>query len=143
MKKKLLIGLAVLVVFGIVYAGTSKIQIVDQTLDGTTTSITGIRNVSDYDKIAFFVDYDETDTDTVVSVAVTVDISHDGTNWIDADFSDFGGAGETSETLSVDGYWYCWLDDNMQLPYVRLSISATGTTDTLLADIDAYLVGEH
>lgn len=143
--KKLLVALLaaglMLGSFGTALAGTQKIQIINQLLDDDPTSITGVRNTENYDRIAFFVDYDETDSGGLVSIAITVDISHDGTNWIDADFSDFGAAGETTETLTDDGHYFCWLDNAMHIPYVRLSIVATGTTAVELADVDGYLVG--
>ena len=142
--KKLLLGILVgvfLLACSTAFAGSVSKQIIDQLLDDDPTSITGTWNTANFDRIAFFVDYDETDSGVLVSIEITVDISHDGTNWIDADFSDFAAAGQTSETMTADGHYYCWFDNAMHVPYVRLSIVATGSAATELADVDGYVVG--
>jgi len=56
------------------------------TLDADPTSATGSATVKSADKIAFFVSYDETEVGGI-QVAVTIDISPDGTNWYDASFT--------------------------------------------------------
>ena len=127
---------------GVAWAGPEKRQVIDTLLNAAPTSITGTWNTSDYNKIAFYVDYDETDSGSVVSIAITAHISHDGTNWIAADFSDFDGIAQTSETLTADGSYMGWFDDNIQIPYVRITITATGSSGTELADVDGYITGQ-
>lgn len=142
MIKKLFLALLLTAFLAVpVYASPVKVQIIDTELNDVTTSITGIRNTSGYNKIAFYVDLDETDSGSVVSIAITAHVSHDGTNFIAADFSDFDGTGQTSETMSADGSYVAWFDWNIQIPYVRITVTATGSSATELADVDVFITG--
>ena len=143
MKKFLMCLLVGIFLFtcGIAQAGSVNIHIIDQLLDDDPTEIVGVYNTENFDRIAFFVEYDETDSGAAVSIDITIGISRDGVNWIVADFSDFGAAGEVTENMTADGHYYCWLDNAMHIPYVRLEIVATGSTALELADVDGYIVG--
>lgn len=118
-------------------------QVIDTTLDDDPTSITGAWNTGNLSRVAFYVVYDETDSGTVVSIAITAHISSDNSNWISMDWYDIAGGTTkvTSETMSADGSYVGWFDPDIQIPYVRLTVTATGSTATELADVDAYIVG--
>ena len=146
MFKKLFLALLVcLFMTSQAFASAEKVQFIDTTLDDDPTSITGTRNTDDYKKIAFYVDYDETDSGSVVSITITAHISHDGTNFISASWFDFAGGAtlQSSEPMTADGSYVGWFDWNMQIPYVRLTVTATGSSATELADVDAYIVGQR
>ena len=147
--KKLLTGLLAglfLLACGVAQAGPVKVNVIDDvTLDDDPTSTTGTWNTGNYERVGFYIDYDETDSGSVVSVAITAHISHDGTNFISASWFDFAGGTtlQTSETLTADSSYVGWFDDNMQIPYVRLTVTATGSSATELANIEGYIVGLH
>lgn len=103
--------------------------------DQTVTIYTG-----DADKLAIFVDYTPTAT-VAENIAVTLDVSYDGTNWVDANFYDYAGGTtlQTSETLSADGWYYMAWDPNVAAPYVRVAvIGDTDWTDDSGATITIY-----
>lgn len=145
MKKILLTMLTVILTVGLALAApVNKTIISSTTLDDDPTSITSdTLNLQEYDKIAFFVSYDETQVGEAVSAAVTLDISYDGTNWLDASFYDYAGGStlQTSETLSSDGWYYCWFNPELNAPYVRMVITATNTDTDDIAVVIAYAVG--
>ena len=144
MKKLFLTLLAVMLFCDMAMASPlSKTIITETQLDDSPTSITGTYNISDYNKAAFFVKYDETQVGNAISVAVTMDFSYDGTNWVTGYWYDFAGGAtlQTSETLSSDGWYYLWLDPDWQIPYVRVTITATNSDADDLATVTAYLVG--
>lgn len=147
MKKVLVLLLAlglVLCNYSPAQAATSrKIQIIDQLLDADPTSITGARDMSNYKKVMFFVDYDETDSGTVVSIAITAHISHDNTNFIAYSWYDMASLTTlvTSETMSTDGVYVGWFEPDRLLPIVRITITASGTDASELADVDCYILG--
>jgi len=135
--KKLLLALLILVFcsapvlakdafYGTVIATTK--------LDNDPTSVTsdGI-DVSQYDKIAFYVYADETDSGNDTSAAVTLQISYDNTVWLPASFYDYAGGAtlQTSETLctgaSTDQNYYFWFNKDLNVRYVRMIITGTGT----------------
>lgn len=145
MKKFLVYLLAGAFLFscGIAQASGIRTHIIDQLLDDSPTSITGAWDISNYKKVAFFVDYDETDSGTVVSIAITAHISHDNTNFISYSWYDIAGTTtlQTSETMSVDGNYVGWLEFEKHIPILRITITATGSTATELADVDVYICG--
>ena len=126
------------------FAGPVRKTIIAETqLDDDPTSITGTYNIADYKKVAFFVKYDETEVGNSISIAVTLDISYDGTNWIDASFYDYDGGTtlQTSETISSDGWYYCYFNPYVQTIHVRVAIAATNTDADDLAVVTVYMVG--
>ena len=141
--KKLLSLIVGLLLIGstTVWAGPDKVQIINTLLDDDPTSITGSWNISDAEEVAVFVDYDETEVGNLVSASVSVDVSHDNTNWIDTKFYDVTGGTtlQTSETLSGDSNYVLWLKKDWYHPYIRVSVSGTNTDDDDTADIDAYV----
>lgn len=148
MKKLLVALLAVGLLFGNVglarAAGSDKIHIIDSiTLNTTTTSVTGIIDTSNYRQVAFFVDYDETDTGGDISVAVTVHISHDATNFISYSWFDMASLTTlvASETLSADANYVGWFEPDRNIPMVRMTITETGADANSTAVVDAYILG--
>jgi hypothetical protein len=144
MFKKLVLLLAFLLIAGVSWASVDNKTIIDAVqLDDDPTSITGTYGIQNYNKVGFFVKYDETQVGSEVSAAVTMHFSYDNSNWVTGYFYDLGGGTtlQTSETLSSDGWYYCWLDPNWQIPYVRVTITATNTDTDDLATVTTYLVG--
>lgn len=144
MKKVWLVVLVVLLMGSVAFASEANRTMITETqLDDSPTSITGTWNVQDYKKVGFFVDYDETEVGNSISIAITMDFSYDNSNWVTGYFYDLGGGTtlQTSETLSSDSWYYCWLDTDWSFPYVRVTITATNTDADDLAVVIAYLVG--
>lgn len=145
MKKLLIAFLGIVLATSVCFAAPVNTTIIDAvTLDDDPTSTTSTTmNIQDYKKVAFFISYDETEVGETLSAAVTLDVTYDGTNWVDASFHDYAGGAtlQTSETLSSDGWYYCWLDPDTTVVSVRMVITGTDTDtdDTILTS--AYLVG--
>jgi len=114
------------------------------TLDAAPTSASGTYKVSSADKIAFFVSYDETEVGGI-SVAVTVDVSHDNSTWLDASFYDYAGGTtlQTTESLTADGNYYLWFNKDLAFPYVRLVITATGSDADDTAVVSAKIITQE
>jgi hypothetical protein len=129
---------------GIAWASPVNKTLISETqLDNDPTSVTGTYNVQDYSKVAFFVKYDETEVGNSISIAVTMHFSYDNSNWVTGYFYDMAGGStlQTSETLSSDGWYYCYLDNKWQIPYVRMTITATNSDADDLATVTAYMIG--
>lgn len=146
MFKKLLVLLACLFIASQVFAGTDNKTIIDATLidDDPTSATSDTIYLQDYKKVAFFVDYDETEVENSISGAVTMQVSYDGTNWLSASFYDYGGGAtlQTSETISSDGWYYCWFNPDLEVPFTRLIVTGTNTDTNDTISLSAYLVGE-
>ena len=112
-------------------------------LDDDPTSITGTINVQDYDKVGFWVSYDETQVGLAISLAVTITVSYDGTNFVSGSFMDVAGGTtpQTSETLSSDGWYFFWLDADWPYKYVLVTLTATNTDADDLASVACYVAG--
>jgi hypothetical protein len=112
------------------------------TLDADPTTTNGATYIGDCDKVAFFVTYDETEVGASVSVAVTMQISYDGTTYQSASFYDYAGGAtlQTSETISGDGSYYCWFNPDLTVPYVKLILTATNTDADDIAAVTGYIV---
>lgn len=141
--KKLLFAFSVLMLLASPAHAYWKATAVTSTLlDNSPTSITGsTMNVEDADRVAFFVAYDETEVGASVSAAVTCQISYDGTNWLSASFYDYAGGTtlQTSETISADGRYYFWFNNDLAVPYVRVVITGTNTDADDTALVDCYM----
>jgi len=111
-------------------------------LDADPTAVNGTSNIGDAEKVAFFVTYDETEVGNSISLAVTMQISYDGTTWLSASFYDYAGGAtlQTSETISADGSYYCWFNPDMAIPQVKLILTATNTDADDVATVVAYMV---
>ena len=109
---------------------TTTATLVDAvTLDDSPTSVTatGVA-VQDKNKITFYVNYDETEVGGV-SAAFTVEVSYDNSIWITAGFYDVAGGAtiQTSESLTADGNYVCWMPRELVAPYIRVKVTATGS----------------
>jgi len=146
-KKLFLALLGIAIATSVAFASPVSINLIAETqLDDDPTSITGTWGVSDFEKVGFWVEYDETEVGNSISVAVTMHFSYDNTNWVSGYFYDLAGGltTQTSETLSSDGWYFCWLNSIIGNPmptYVRLTITATNSDADDLATVTAYLVG--
>jgi len=103
-------------------------------LDNDPTSVTSSAiDVSQYDKIAFFVYADETDSGNDTKITVTIEVSYDNSVWLAANFWDYAGAAarQTTQDLCVgadnDENWYCWMQRRLNVPYARVVVTGTGT----------------
>jgi hypothetical protein len=122
-------------------------QIMDTDFNAVTTSDTSDTvTVSGYDKIAFYAVYDETQVGNSISATVTLDVSYDGTNWLTGmSFLDIAGTStyQTSETISVDGWYVCWLTKDPCVPYVRVAVTANNTDADDLLTVVVYAVAKE
>lgn len=147
MKKLFLVLLACCFIWSQAMASpVNKTLIAETQLDDDPTSITGTYNVQDYEKVAFWVEYDETEVGNAISIAITFDFSYDNTNFVTGYFYDLAGGltTQTTESLSSDGWYYCWLNSSIGNPmprYVRMTITATNTDADDLAVVTAYMSG--
>lgn len=145
--KKILTALLIaglLALSPIAYAGVDNRNIIAETqLDDDPTSVTGTWRIADYERVAFFVKYDETEVGNSISIAIGLTYSYDGTNFVTGYFYDFAGGStlQTSETLTGDGWYYCWIDPDWQIEQVKMTITATNSDSDDLATVTAYLVG--
>ena len=138
MKKLLILALLLLAPVQ-AHASVKGTLINDQTLDADPTSISGTFHTDGKDRTVIFVHYDETEVGGI-SAAVTAYISYDETNWLQANFYDYAGAGtlQTSETLTADGWYYLALDPNISAPYVKVTVAATGSDSDDTASVTVY-----
>lgn len=143
-KKLFLAILGIAIATSAVFASpVNKTIITGTQLDDDPTSITGTYGIQDFQNVGFFIKVDETEVGNSVSVAVTMHFSYDNTNWVTGYFHDLAGGAtlQTSETISGDGWYYCWLNPDWKIPYVRVTLTATNTDTDDLATVTAYLVG--
>ena len=119
-----------------------KTLIAETTLNADPVAVEDSINIGDAERVSFFVTYDETEVGGGVSVAVTMQISYDGTTWLAASFYDYAGGAtlQTSETISADGSYYCWFNPDMAIPQVKLILTATGTDVNDTVDVISYIV---
>ena len=150
MKKLLFILLAILLVGPVIiptpaYAGPVKKQVIDITLDDDPTVYTSpAMRVANLSKVGFFIDVVESDGSAAASIKIYVQFSHDGTNWIDGYFYDFDipeSPLQTSQTISADGGYFFWLDEEWEIPQMRVWVQGFGTDATHTVAIDGYVVG--
>ena len=130
-----------------VFASSDTIQIIDDTtLDDSPTTVTSSAvYIGYFSQPSVYILYDETDPDSAVSTAVSMQVSHDGSNWIDSSWYDFAGGStfQTSETLSADANYVGWLEDQAHYPYIRVIALATGGDATNSTVINAYIAGNR
>ena len=138
----LLIGL-LLVLPCLAHAGhTNNTLIPNTTLNDITTAVSGTALIGDAERAAFFVSYDETDAGAQESVAVTVLVSYDGVTYQSASFYDYAGGStlQTSETLSADANYYFWFNHDLVVPFVKVTLTATGSDATHTAIVNCFMV---
>lgn len=142
--KKLLSMLLISLFFAVncYAANVYRSQIMDTEFDAsTTTDETDTMLVQGYNRVMFFVVYDETEVGNSISAAITCDISYDGITWLDMYFYDVAGTStaQTSETLTADGSYCFWIKD-ICAPYIRVAVAATNTDADDLLDVQVYIV---
>lgn len=145
MKKIFLTLLLILSFIGLAYASPINKTIIDTTqLDDDPTLIaSSVYNIQDYTKVGFWVSYDETQVGNSISLAVTLTVSYDGTNFVSGSFMDVAGGTtpQTSETISSDGWYFFWLDSGWPYKYIKVTLTATNTDADDIASVAAYMVG--
>lgn len=146
-KKLSLVLLVCLLLTGqAIAANVYTAEIMDTTFNAVTTSDTSTAmDTRGYDKVSFFVKYDETQVGASISAAVTLDVSYDNSTWLTGmSFYDIAGGAtaQTSETISADGWYVFWTKD-ICMPYIRVAVAATGTDADDLLDVDVYMVAKE
>ncbi len=146
--KKLFVSLILCFVFlflcNLAFAGPVKIQILDASLDDDPTTVTGTAiNIHNFDKVSFFVHYNETEVGNSISAEITFTVSFDGTNWTPASFFDYAGGStlQTSQTITQDSVFFCWFDRATEIPRVRMAVAATNTDADDTLEVDGFLSG--
>jgi len=143
------LGLVLLGIFlatSVALAGTDNKVIIDAAELKPATGLTATSDtvyLQDYRGRAFFVNYDETDTGSVISGVVTYEVSYDNSNWLSARFFDYAGdtTSQTSETLSTDSWYYLWPDPNLTVPFGRIKVACTNCKATDDTTVSVYIVG--
>ena len=145
MFKKILTVLVVVFMLSLTAsAGSINETLISTTqLDDDPTSATGAINVQDYEKVGFWVSYDETEVGGGLSVAVTITVSYDGTNYVSGSFLDVAGGTtpQTSETLSSDSWYFFWFDAGWPFKYVTVTLTATGSDVDDICSVQCFVVG--
>lgn len=97
--------------------------------DDPTTYTSASVDIRQYQRVGFMWEYDETEVGNSVSAAMSIDVSPDNTNWFDVSFYDYAGGAtaQTSETLSADGSYICWLNKDVPFGYVKVTVAGTNT----------------
>jgi hypothetical protein len=112
-------------------------------LDDSPTSYTSSAiNIKEYKRVGIYWVTDETEVGESVSATLTVTVSPDGVTYIAAPFFDVAGGAtpQTSEALSADGSYICWLDPAIPFNYLKVTITGTATDadDTSLNTVKVY-----
>lgn len=141
------IGLIVGLFFGVsCYAAPIRTEVIADTRldDSPTIATSSSLYIQDYDKVGIFVNYAETDVGLSESITVTVDVSYDGTSWVDASFYDFAGGttAQTSENITANSTYYCWLDAGVNVPEMRVILTASNSNAVATCNVSAYVVGQ-
>jgi len=130
---------------GLAWASPVNTTIIDTTeLNADPVAVSSsVHNIQDYKKVGFWVSYDETQVGESVSLAVTLTVSYDGTNFVSGSFMDVAGTTtpQTSETLSADGWYFFWLEAGWPFKYIKVTLTATNTDADDLASVAAYMAG--
>lgn len=137
--------MALCLTVGLAFASPINQTVITTTqLDDDPTSVTSSAfNIQDFKKVGFWVSYDETQVGNAISLAVTITVSYDGTNYVAGSFMDVAGGAtpQTSETISSDGWYFFWLDDGWPFKYIKVVLTATNTDADDLASVAAYMAG--
>jgi len=101
-------------------------------LDDAPTSVTSDWiDISQYDKVAFWVIYTEVLETGGVSVNVTLEVSYDASagSELSAHFYDYAHPAtlQTTESLAATANYYCWWNQNLNMRYVRVKVAGVGT----------------
>lgn len=136
MNKVCLIVLLMALMASPVFAAQTQRTIVNGvTINRATPETEGTINVSDAEKIAFFVTYNSSSTTTGVTATVTASASVDGVNWQDISWFDVAGGvtPQTSEALDTNGTSYIgWFDKALTAPYIRIGLDITEAGDATI-----------
>lgn len=143
MKKLLFAILGIMLAASICSAASDNQTVIATTqLDDDPTSVTSSAiNVQQYNRVGFWVSYDETQVGNSISLAVTITVSYDGTNYVAGSFMDVAGGAtpQTSETISSDGWYVFWLPDDYPYRYLKVVLTATNTDADDIASVAAYM----
>ncbi len=145
MKKLLVSIIFAFVVIGSVHAGEFSRTILSSTTlqastgkDATTSTV----RTFDFDKLGFFIGYDETEVGNSVSATIVAQVSDNGTDWVTTFFHTYpSGATIDTVSLSVDGEYFIYMDRTIPKPYMRVNIAGNNIDVDDIAVIDVELVG--
>ena len=138
--KKILLILSILVFFCIPVKARDAFRgtILETTrLDDDPTSVTSdALDISQYDKIVFWVTYDETEA-VAVSGFFVITASYDNVNYEAVKFYDYDHPTtlQQNENFAVDKNYYCWWNRDLNMRYVKVGMVGIGTDASDLIDI--------
>lgn len=138
--KRIALALAVLLLVSPCWAAQVSREVIAATAltkgdsEATATVYTG-----DTNNLVFFVDYVPLNNETL---AVTLDVSYNGTDWMDANFYDYtsGLAITTTEALTTDAWYYLYWENRLSVPYVRIHTIGTTWAAASSATVTVYSV---
>jgi len=153
MVKKLALTVLLVIALGIpAFAGQTVEPLIKSTVfNSAKTSVTGSTYIGDADKVAFFVDYDKSQSTTSVSATITaeiadLDVPYAGNKtspWLTASFYDFAGGPTTLKTwgsISTPSSYYFWFSPDTTIPQVRVKVQGNQLVGNNSALIDCYVV---
>ena len=95
-------------------------------------------------RMTVFFDYEQNGTCTF---DITLDVSYDGTNWLDANFFDYTASAvptwQDTEQINSDTWYYLYWENELAVPYVRIHTIGNTWSDTSTATITVYTVTEY
>ena len=147
--KKILLGLlaALLLTVGpAIAANVTVTEIMDTDFNAVTTAdVSTAVNIQGFEKVAFFVTYDETEVGETLSADVTIDISYDNSTYMDASFYDYAGGStlQTTQNIAADGSYYFWFNKDLCVPYVHVDVAATDTDADDLISVQVNIVTQE
>ena len=145
--KKLLLVLALSgLLVSQLFAGQVQEEIISITnlTNSSSLATSGPIYVGDYKKLSFIIYNDETDAGAVVNNTFSMRGSYDGTTWLTQSFNDFASPITlvTSESLTTDTNYFCWLTPIMTMPILNVTITTDAETSGNYTNVTAYLIGE-
>ncbi len=142
MKKLFVVLIGLMIVAMIVSSSYADVN--NRILDRTFTVAAEVEDsgilTKDFDRIAIFVDYDETGAGN--DVDISFEASRDNVNYVGIPFFDTAGGvtPQTSETITADGTSLMWFDRNLSFPYLKVEITSSIVSGQI--DIEAYITGQ-
>lgn len=125
-------------------AGSVNKTIISSTvLDNSPThAYSSVFNIQDYKRVGFYVSYAEQEHGSDIFATMQLKGSYDGTNFFGVNFYDYGAATiQHQQVFTVNDNYYCWLDPDMALPYIKMEIVSTNTNVSETATVSAYMAG--
>ncbi len=150
MKKWLVVLMLVLLVGPVFAAQTEKVIIDGETINRASPTVEAYTNISDADKVTFFVTYTSSSTTKGITASVTARASVDGIHWQDISWYDVAGGvtPQTSEALDTNQTYIGTLPYDGTAKYLKIGLNITesgsneiyGLTDSQTATVTVTVV---